>query len=57
MEIISSQSFLYENFLMARCLTCIILSRGKEERGIPGTHGFCISRSRGFYRKNWRKEE
>ncbi len=40
MEIISSQSFLHENFLMARCLPCIILSREKEERGIPGTHGF-----------------
>lgn len=26
MEIISSQSFLHENFLMARCLPCIILS-------------------------------
>ncbi len=57
MEIISSQSFLHENFLMVRCLPCIILSREKEERGIPGTHGFCISKSRGFYRKNWRKEE
>ena len=57
MEIISSQSFLHENFLMARRLPCIILGREKEERGIPETHGFCISRSRGFYRKNWRKEE
>lgn len=33
MEIISSQSFLHENFLMARCLPCIILSREIGKKG------------------------
>ena len=54
MEIISSQSFLHENFLMARCLPCIISSGysavwlGKTwgsvetlSREISGCHALC----------------
>lgn len=40
MEIISSQSFLHENFLMARCLPCIILSREIGRKGHSGDSRF-----------------
>lgn len=40
MEIISSQSFLHENFLMARRLPCVILSREIGRKGHSGNSRF-----------------
>lgn len=40
MEIISSQSFLHENFLMARCLPYIILNREIGRKGHSGDSRF-----------------